>query len=81
MACDLKQSVDRMTEKLQAIQHLAFQGLGMADERITLGQKYMDLSTAISKISVLVRDNSNVEYYWYAKFVERGVLVQPKVVK
>jgi len=81
MACDLKPSIERMRSKLFEIEDLCVDAQVDAETVDKLGQKYMTLSKAIGKISVLVRDTLTVREYWYAKFVEEGVIVQPKEVR
>jgi len=81
MACYLKPSIDRMKEKLRAIRTESCTALTTFNYLSKDGNKYMTLSTAIGKIAVLVRDTLTVREYWYAKFVEEGVLVPAKEVR
>jgi len=81
MACDLKPSIERMMSKLFEIEDLCVDACFDAAKTDKLGTKYMTLSKAIGKIAVLVRDTMTVREYWYAKFVEEGVLVQPEEKK
>jgi len=80
MACDLKPSIERMKAKLHDIEELAFFAQADADENDKLGGKYMVLSRAIGKIAEKVRDTMPVREYWYAKFVDEGVLVTPEAL-
>jgi len=75
MACDLKQNIKRMKKKLYEIERFSFFFQAYADEIDKIGEKYKILSKGIGKIAVLVRNTPTVRDYWYAKFVEDGVLV------
>lgn len=74
MSVNLLASIERMESKLSVIKFHAFKALNQSSHEDYYGTRYRILSAAIGKIAVHVRDTMPVRNYWYAKFVEEGVL-------
>jgi len=74
MAVNLLASIERMESKLSVIKFHAVKALNQSSHEDYYGARYRILSAAIGKIAVHVRDTMPVRNYWYAKFVEEGVL-------